>query len=74
MKELTERGGAFAQLLMEDGLRAAMAWEMLHRPETRDLDTENYLGLCKAAGYTEGEAQHAAKQWAFNRQRANLPA
>jgi hypothetical protein len=74
MKELADRGGAFAEMLMEDGLNMAMAWEMLHRPETRDLNTENYLSLCKAAGYTESESQHAAKQWALNRQRANLPA
>ena len=41
---------------------------MLHDPEiTRDLNTEAYMGLVKAAGYSENEAQRAGNEWANRR-------
>ena len=62
-------------MILDDGLNAAMAWGMLHNPEVaRELTTESYLELCKAAGYGEDASQRAAKEWGFKRIAAGLPA
>jgi len=74
VRELTAKGGPFAEMLLEDLLGTARAWEMLHDPEvTGGLDTEAYLGLCLAAGYSQTASQKAAKEWGLKRLRRNLP-
>ena len=37
------------------------------------MDTEAYLSLLKAAGYSEETAQKAASDWAFRRLEKGLP-
>ena len=68
MKELTDRGGAFAEMLLMDGLAVAQAWQMLHDPNVcGKLDMEAYLDLCIAAGYSKRAAEKAACEWGFKR-------
>lgn len=58
---------------MFDLLSVAKAWERLHSPDISGMDTENYLQLCKDAGYSEEVSQKAACNWGLQRLRADLP-
>ena len=49
-------------------------WEMLHDPMlSGSMNTEEFLDLCKKAGFAEREAQAAASQRAWQRLRKDLP-
>ena len=69
----TDRGGPFAEMVLFDLLSVAKAWEMLHDAETvGKLDTEKYLDLCLAAGYSREASERAARDWGAERLRKVL--
>ena len=60
--------GAFRNELAMWCVHTAKAWEMLHDPKvTEKLNTEAYMGLCRAAGYGEDAVQKAGNSWANKR-------
>lgn len=74
MRGLIERGGAFAEMLLMDGLSVAKAWDVLHDPETASqLDTEQYYETCLAAGFSKAAAEKAACDWGLQRLRSDRP-
>jgi hypothetical protein len=61
--------------LLDQGLDIAKAWELMHDPQVAgNLDTEQYMELCKQAGYTEAETQKAGTRWAAARLERNQKA
>ena len=62
---MTEFGrGAFWEELSFAGLRIAKAWEMLNGGKIGHLNVEQYMQLCRDAGYDEGSVQKAGTAWA----------
>ncbi len=62
------QGGQFAREVLDDGLAIQQAWRIMHDPEiAANLDTEQYMRLCKEAGYTERQSQKAGTRWAAAR-------
>lgn len=56
--------GAFREELSFAGLQVAKAWEMLHDPKVSgNLKTEQYMQLCRDAGYGEDAVQKAGTAW-----------
>jgi hypothetical protein len=65
--------GAFRDELLFAGLQTAKAWEMLHDPKvTGHLKTDDYMQLCRDAGYGEDAVQKAGTAWANKRLDAKL--
>jgi hypothetical protein len=55
------------------GLNTARAFKMLHDPEyVGNLNTEAYLDLCLAAGYSQEASEKAAADWGFKRIKSGL--
>ena len=55
-------------------LQTAKAWEMLHDPNVGGkLNADQFLELCKEAGYSEEQAQKAATRRANQRLDQGLP-
>jgi hypothetical protein len=74
VKELADRGGAFAEEVLFDALSTAKAWEMLNDPKiVGPLNTEEYFDLCIDAGYSKESAGQAAKLWAQKRLAKDVP-
>jgi hypothetical protein len=74
MKDLADKGGAFAMLLMEDGQKFINSWKMLHNPEVvGHLNMEEYFDLCLDAGYTKEASEQAAKAWGLKRLQKDVP-
>jgi len=62
---VTEFGrGAFWEELLFAGLRIAKAWEMLNGGKIGHLNAEQYMHLCRDAGYEEVAVQKAGTAWA----------
>ena len=59
--------GGFRERLMFAGLQVAKAWQMLNGGNIGHLTTEQYMDLCRDAGYTEQAAQKAGTMWANKR-------
>jgi hypothetical protein len=60
-------------MVMMDSVSVVRAFRMLHDPDyVGGMNTENYLELCKAAGYSEESSQKAASEWAVKRLRKGL--
>ncbi len=65
--------GAFREETLFAGLHIAKAWEMLHDPKvTGSLNTDQYMSLCRDAGYGEEAVQKAGTMWANKRLDAGL--
>jgi hypothetical protein len=65
--------GEFRRELVFRGLKLARAWDMLHDPQVvKQLNTVNYMNLCRDAGYTEAEVQKAGNVWANSRMDAGM--
>ncbi len=52
---------------MYAGLQIAKAWELLNSGKIGHLDTNAYMELCRAAGYSEAVVQKAGNEWANRR-------
>jgi len=56
-----------------DLLSVAQAWKMLHDPEVVGrMETEKYLDLCLAAGYSQEASERAAREFGLERLRKGL--
>ena len=75
MKRWADRGGAFAELVLEGTAGYVRAQRMLDDPDVvGNLDAEQLFDLYKAAGYSQASCEAAARDWGIKRLRAGMSA